>query len=418
MTGVIDRRPRATSTGAIVTGCVALLLGGASAIHFGVMGEHAGVSWSHGLFFALVAWAQLGLAVLIVTRRSRSLIAGVIVVNLAVLGVWAVSRTAGIAIGGNGNPEAWGAVDGLCAAFEVGAVVLSLVLLRQSIARRPLSSGVGYGAVAFIGVLVIALTVWIFSPSVASGGTAADGHQHGALAAVSHDHAHLLATVDDKGLSALSNGHHHAFGPEQPLGATTRALLTSQMNATIEVARAYPTVAAAEAAGYRRAGPYSPGLGAHYISYGSAGALNPDGTMTDDALHHPLAIIYDGTNPDSRVAGFMYYSIGKNRPSGFAGPNDNWHYHESLCLKYTTTGIDAPFGADKSATKAQCDSVGGIILKQTQWMVHVWSVPGWASAQGLFGEVNPALACPDGSYYERPASQWAAHPLNVCKSAA
>ena len=39
---------------------VAGLLAIASAgIHFGVMGEHAGVSWSHGLFFAVVAWACL-----------------------------------------------------------------------------------------------------------------------------------------------------------------------------------------------------------------------------------------------------------------------------------------------------------------------------------------------------------------------
>jgi hypothetical protein len=50
-------------------------------------------------------------------------------------------------------------------------------------------------------------------------------------------------------------------------------------------------------------------------------------------------------------------------------------------------------------------------------MVHVWSVPGWESSQGLFGEVNPALACPDGTYYQRPPREWAAHPLNSCKSA-
>ncbi len=50
-------------------------------------------------------------------------------------------------------------------------------------------------------------------------------------------------------------------------------------------------------------------------------------------------------------------------------------------------------------------------------MVHVWSVPGWESSQGLFGEVNPALACPDGSYYQRPMKEWIAHPDNACKSA-
>jgi hypothetical protein len=56
------------------------------------------------------------------------------------------------------------------------------------------------------------------------------------------------------------------------------------------------------------------------------------------------------------------------------------------------------------------------VLQQTQWMVHVWSVPGWESQQGLFGEVNPALTCPDGTYCELPQEQWIDRPLNVCRS--
>jgi hypothetical protein len=414
-----ERGLRATTAGTVLRGCIAVLLVGAGAIHFGMMGEHAGVSWSHGLFFALVAFAQLGLAVLVVTRRTRPVLLGVIAVNLAVLGVWIVSRTAGIAIGGDGTPEQWGWIDGLCAGFEIAAVLGSVVLLRPSWARRPLSRGVGQGAVAFIGILVIALTAWVFSPSVGAGdGTSADGHNHGsgASAAGGGGHSHA-APVDDKGLSALSNGHHHVMGPEQPLDAATRAQLSHEMDVTIEVARQYPTVAAAEAGGYRRVGGYMPGIGAHYITFGGA-AFNPDGTMDDADLRRPLSIIYDGTNPDSKVAGFMYYSMSPKEPAGFAGPNDVWHYHESLCLKYGPGGqIDVPFGLDRSATPKQCASVGGEIMKLTQWMVHVWSVPGWESRQGLFGEVNPALACPDGTYYQRPPREWAAHPLNTCKSA-
>ncbi len=225
------------------------------------------------------------------------------------------------------------------------------------------------------------------------------------------------ALVDDKGLAALSNGHHHAMGAETPLSADDRLLLSQQIAATIDVSKKYPTVADAEAAGYRRAGPYSPGLGAHYTLQTGQG-LNFDGNMAADDLSTPLAIIYDGTEPTSRVAGFMYYSMATAEPSGFAGTNDVWHYHTSLCLKINSDRtIDAPFGADHDATKEQCDSVGGYIMKQTQWMVHVWSVPGYESAQGLFGEVNPALSCPDGTYYQRPADEWGAHPLSTCKSA-
>ena len=77
--------------------------------------------------------------------------------------------------------------------------------------------------------------------------------------------------------------------------------------------------------------------------------------MDDADLAAPLSIIYDGTNPDSRVAGFMYYSMSPKAPQGYAGPNDIWHFHENICLKYSAAGVDAPYGMDKSATKAQCE---------------------------------------------------------------
>jgi hypothetical protein len=190
------------------------------------------------------------------------------------------------------------------------------------------------------------------------------------------------------------------------------------MAATIEVARRLPTPKEAVAAGYRQTGPYMPGIGAHFIKLGGA-AFNPDGVLDDADLQTPLAIIYDGVSPDSHVAGFMYYSMSKDAPPGFAGPNDHWHYHTSLCLKYGAGGaIDLPYGFDVKIPKKNCDAIGGSLLQQSQWMVHVWSVPGWESSQGLFGEVNPALACPDGTYYQLPMSKWLAHPDNVCRSAA
>jgi len=33
-------------------------------------------------------------------------------------------------------------------------------------------------------------------------------------------------------------------------------------------------------------------------------------------------------------------------------------------------------------------------------MVNVWVVPGYESREGLFSDINPALDCPDGSYYQ------------------
>ena len=76
-------------------------------------------------------------------------------------------------------------------------------------------------------------------------------------------------------------------------------------------------------------------------------------------------------------------------------------------------------GADRGVTKKQCDEVGGVLMPKTQWMVHVWSIPGYEVDQadgGIFAEVNPKLACADGSYYIMPIKQWKNHPDNVCKS--
>jgi len=96
-----DRRmPRATSIGEVLRWSVAALLMGAAGIHFAMMGEHAGVSWTHGVFFGVAAWLQIALAVAVIRRRpSRVVIGAVVLVNIALLDVWILTRTVGIAIG-------------------------------------------------------------------------------------------------------------------------------------------------------------------------------------------------------------------------------------------------------------------------------------------------------------------------------
>jgi hypothetical protein len=268
------------------------------------------------------------------------------------------------------------------------------------------------GALGIVGVLVVGM------PSVAAA-HGDDGTKAKRARTAKHTMADMpgMKHTKDKGLSLLTNGHHHAMGEEKPMTRAERTALARQVELTHATAKRLPTVAAALAAGYQRVGPYLPGIGAHFIQLGPAN-FNVDGVVDDADIANPLAIIYEGTDPDDQIAGFMYYSMAKEMPEGFAGDNDVWHYHEDLCLKYTANAIDAPYGLDHSATKKQCEAVGGSLMKQTQWMVHVWSVPGWESRQGLFGEVNPALMCPDGTYYQYKPSQWRFHPLNACRSAA
>jgi hypothetical protein len=204
------------------------------------------------------------------------------------------------------------------------------------------------------------------------------------------------AAVDDRGFAKLANGEQHSHGFTQPVSKADRVVLARQMELARQTALRYPTVADAEAAGLHRAGPFSPGLGAHYINYRGAGG-SPDGKMTDAAIDQPLAWIYDGTHPDSHVAG-LFYMTGVKNPEGFAGPNDVWHQHHDICIKPSPTGIDAPLGADHGATKSECDAVGGQLLKQTQYLLHVWVVPGYESPEGVYAHLSSAITCDDGTY--------------------
>lgn len=231
-------------------------------------------------------------------------------------------------------------------------------------------------------------------------------------------HSHAASIVDDRGFSQLENGHQHADQFEQPMGEATRAQLAKQLEVTRQVALQYPTVADAVAAGYHRVGPFIPGLGAHYMNSARvAKTLNPDGVVDDSDLHDPIMFIYDGLKPQSHVAGLMYYSMAKQEPQGFAGPNDVWHFHTNLCLVYGATGIDLPYGADQEVSQEQCDKVHGQLMKQSNWMVHVWTVPGYESSVGTFSHTSPALPCEDGTFYSVPLASDIGTRASLCRDA-
>lgn len=200
------------------------------------------------------------------------------------------------------------------------------------------------------------------------------------------------------GLAALQNGHQHGGGVVE-VDDETQAALGVQLAQTGRLVEKYPTIAAAEAAGYRRQGPFSPGLGTHYGAFG----LHPEDTMKGVGGETMVpSLIYDGIEPDSPIAGFMYLVLGSKdvEPEGFVGPNDHWHYHTKVCVVMKDGVIDAPLGAHRSdVTKAMCDKYDGVLIENTGYMVHVWTVPGYESPRDTFSEINPKLPCPDGTYH-------------------
>ncbi len=403
---------------------MASLSAAAAVIHFVMVPSHMAEFATEGIAFAVAGWLQLLVAFYLWTQPTRAVLVFAALSNLAFIVAWAVSRTAGLPVGPNaGIAEEASLVDVTTVALEAALIVLAIaVALRPRLAEISLPPGLG---VALPLAVVVITSAVLASPearshghgeeAAAAGGAmiAADGHAHGG-----GGEAAAAAEVSDRGLSLLTNGHHSEI-VNQPMSPATRTELKRQLAITQRVAQRYPTVAAAEAAGYTRAGPYSPGLGTHYTIQSPA-ALNFDGVMTDEELRTPLSIIYEGSAPDSEVAGFMYYATTSTAPEGFAGDNDVWHYHESICIKMAAGGgIDAPFGADLPVTEAQCGAVGGFMIDSTQYMVHVWSVPGWNDVEaGVFAEVNPALDCEDGSYWRVPQSQWQNNLVNVCEAGA
>lgn len=416
---------------------------GAGAVHAGAIGIHAEHPALARLFVA-VACFQLGWGLIALMKPSHWLAVIGAVGNLAAAGAWLTTRLVGISfIDGLQVREAAQFTDTACALLGLVAAGLALSAALVGWRSAP-ASRISLPSLLVAALVVPALVTGsnhAHAHSVTAapvGGAAAGPHVHadsssaaalvepidesvphvhtntdsGAAIATTqtaaaaedgsaHVHSATAAVaVDDKGLSLIMNGHQHAH-VVQSMDSATTALLAKQLARTAELVALYPTVAVAEAAGYRRQGPYSPGLGTHY---GKGASTLVGATITDDNILNPM-LIFDGTAPDSKLAGFMYIAFGvPGVPEGFAGPNDIWHSHKNICIVVNPDGsTDTPLGADKdNVPKDLCDKYGGFLLENSGYMLHVWTVPGYESSKGVFNEVNPALACPDGTYYTKP----------------
>jgi len=383
--------PGALALGPLVLACLSAAAG---LIHLVMAPSHFGESTVEGAGFLVAGWAQLALAVALVRAGDpprRPVQAAVVAVNAALIALWA-GQAASVTL-----------VDGTAVAFEAVLVLGALALLwRPGAVTGP---RVGGAAALAVPVVVMALTsVVIASPSARDHAQGEHGTQGmGDMAGMDHGHD-PAAPADDKGLSLLRNGHEHGT-PAAPveLDGATQAQLDGELAVTRTLVDRFPTVASAEAAGYTRVGPFLPGLGAHFIP---PNGTYVDGTMQEAELLSPL-LVFDGAEPGSHLAGFMYVAVNSATvPEGFAGPNDHWHYHENVCLvPRPQGGFDTPFVADQNVTEEMCTTVGGRWQPLIQHMVHVWVVPGYESSEGMFSDINPALDCPDGTYYQVDWSQ-------------
>lgn len=458
---------------------VAVLVAAAGAIHLVMVPSHASEWMAEGVAFAVAGWLQIGVAVLLVTRPSRPALRIGAAISVVFIAAWAVSRIWGPPFGPeSGVPHDVSFIDLTCvgfeAAFAVGAVILSLTRTSRS-ARSSSNKLAAVWSPLALGVVVLSI-VAITSPSAAGHGhSETGGHSHGVEEAADDGHSHEhtddvaaadghahddaagmvmnadgsmtteavpadeeadghshggapvdFANFDDKGLAELSNGEMaHEYGPDESLDAQTRAALVHQLALTRLIIDRFPTLKDAKAAGSEAAGAFGPGMGVHMGMPHTGMPVPPPrdptvpyipGTLTDEELMHPANLLYGGSSDDSKIVGLMYYALTPDEPAGFAGPNDHWHTHGSLCIKMGGAGGRIEVLDPSEKTKESCEGVGGFYVEKTNWMVHVWTVPGYESNRGVFSDINPAVACPDGTYHRVTEEQTKTYKVNHCLS--
>jgi hypothetical protein len=391
----------------------------AGGIHLWMVPSHADAWLLEGLAFAAAGALQVALALVLLVRPSSVALRVSCLANAGFIAAWVVTRASGMPFGpDSGLRETAGFVDLTAVALEAALVIVGYELLVRPVRGAGLTPTVrALLSVIPIGILAVSLAA-VLSPSATDHGHHGDdegemaaGHSDGHADGHADDHGSAPEeAADDKGLSLVMNGQGEGGGhthdvAEVKLDEATQKELDAQLAHTKPLIDNFPTVRDAEAAGYTRSGPFGPGVGAHYRKKGG-GVPNPDGWMDPEDIADGM-LIYDGVEPDSKLAGFMFLSFGSDKaPEGFAGPNDQWHFHTNVCIVVRPDGtIDSPLGADTTATKDLCDKYGGAIIPNTGYMVHLWTVPGYESPQGLFSNANAKLTCEDGTYHHVPMEE-------------
>jgi hypothetical protein len=365
----------------------AVLSATVGAVHFGYAPHHLSEDWAHGWFFLLLGAYELTFAVLIVTRPRRWLWASALVVGVGSVAVWVVSRTVGLPFGPEAlRTEEASAPDIVCTVISAAVVLLAFVsLVAPRRLQRPVRDRVSlrFTAGAFATVAVIAGAL-VLTPDYTEA-HAASGHAHdGGADVLTGDTPCELAgeAVSPAQVMVDAEGHdHRGPTPQLPLTRAERIELEAQQTLARTVVTRYPTVAAAEAAGYKKSTVYIPCIGAHYTNFRYVMKFDPA---------NPSELLFDGTDPDSRLVGLSYLLVSFNGPpAGFAGPNDVWHQHNAnggLCLKGGLV-----IGAE-SMSEETCRSLGGRKNGgDFVWMVHNWIVPGWECSWGVFAADCPEL---------------------------
>ncbi len=149
---------------------------GAGLVHLAVVREHLSEDLTHGLFFLVTGLAQLAWGVLALGRDRIPLPRLVAVAQVAMLLLWAVSRTVGLPV----PPDPWvaeavGRADVLSVALELVASVAVLAWLTAGHRRTTIRPG-RFVALVGAGALVVSMMT---TPALAATDAGKHAHAHG-----------------------------------------------------------------------------------------------------------------------------------------------------------------------------------------------------------------------------------------------
>jgi hypothetical protein len=338
----------------------------AAGIHFGVMGQHFEESFVLGLFFAVVAWAQVlwAVALLLAPTRSILLLGGI--GNLAVIGVWMVSRTAGVPLGTTPwTPEAVGGADLVATALEAVAVIAcTAIVVRPARVERRAGGG--------LSVLTAGMAVAVLATA--------------AIATAGHEHAHPEGSegssavgLDSGGSDPLDEGHHPAGGSGEADPA--------QIEAVRAAMEKYQDVEVAYAEGWVAEHDDYPEIGAHFVresDWDGSGPVRPELDVLDPEFLMYSTLLTGGEEWQLvAVAYVVDQAVYPAPPTELAGAV--YHEHVWNCILDGEELEEEDWGV---ISREECDVMGGEWSPGGVWMTHVWLID---NPNGVFAETNPGL---------------------------
>ena len=346
-----------------VLGALASLSAAAAAIHFAVVFEHFRDYLLYGVFFLVLAWAQLIWPAVLLWRPSRLWLWLGLAGNAAVLAVYVLSRTAGLPVGPDlHHPEPVGALDVVSCVLEFALVTGCAALLwRPSLADRPVRRRGGVAAAAAmlaVPVLAIAATAAVMTPGWAGPEGPAGMASGSGMAASPTSPAGMGDMGSTDGLPDM-----RMYGSTAPPTASqvlAAGRLIGQTDATL--AR-YQNVQAAFAAGYTYVLRTN---GEEHLLYDG-----PDPAYVGLDPQHPTSLVYAINAPHHApiLLGAMYIQNGDTNGPQVGGSLTRWHSHLVVCQagKPTVAG----FGVQ---LRGSCNPAAWHDTYTAQ-MLHVWVVP-------------------------------------------